>query len=1185
MKKFRDYCERYLLGYLSIKTIRVMKLTFFLSVLTISQLWAIETYSQMTKLTLKLEDAKISYVLKEIENQSEFFFLYNPKQIDVERKVNVDAENEPIRDILSNIFGEKVKFAVYDRQVILTPSDLMIPLAAMQQSKITGTVTDGKTGEFLPGVNVTIAGTTIGSITDANGQYNLQTPNQNEVIVFSFIGYLSQKVTYAGQTVIDIKLASDVLALDEVVVTGYSVEKKKDIIGSVSVVNINDMRSTPSSNVGSQLQGRVSGVTVSSDGGMGSSAKVRIRGFGSFGGSDPLYIIDGVPGSIDALNPNDIESVQVLKDAASSSVYGARAANGVVVVTTNKGKAGDIKVSLDSYYGINYVNKNTFPNLLNAQEYGDWYWKSMTGAGIKYGDPTWGNPQYGNGETPVIPEYILAGGLGGTALEALRISNPAAYEAKIDPATYNRITNEIVKSANTNWFKETFNPAPIQNHQLTVSGGSDKATFLMGLNYFDQKSTADKYSFFTRYSLRVNSNFNINKYLHVGENLQATYTKLRNVGNPGDAWTSPSILPVYDIMGYPSGSNVPGLINTTQGRNPVGQPWHERFDGTEIQNIFGNAFIELLPLEGLVIKSNFGVDYSMNEVNDFTQMTPEYSTPSLINGLTWTWTRQNNWIWTNTAVYSKTLGKHSLKFLLGTEAINSLGKNTIASRTSYKIEDYEPYLVIDAGTGSQSNSGTYLKSTLFSVFGRFDYIYSDKYFINATLRRDGSSKFGSNNKYGYFPAAAIGWRLSSEEFMKNLTWLSDLKLRASYGTIGNQSGLAADNQYTTFTSDIRESYPISGGNSSIALSSTPLRLGNLNARWEKAVSTNIGFDVNFFKGKLIINYDYFIKKTVDLLVINQAPLTGPNVTQPSLNVGTIQNKGMDINISNRGKIFGQVEYEISANFSKYENEAIKVLDNPEASLSGVTNRLGVVTLTKAGYPISYFYGYKIDGFFNSQEEVDTYNSQVTTTWIPPKVGRWRIKDISGPDGSPDGIVNAYDRTYLGSPHPDFQVGMNLSLTFKNFDFSGFLFWSQGGKVLNYNRYNVDFNNYMYNRSALMLNDSWTPEHQNASLPALDLNDTYSSLYATDYFLEDASYLRLKNLQLGYTLHGGLLQKLKIQKFRIYVQAQNLVTFTNKNFSGLDPEVGIRGTSDLSMGVLSNEVPTPQQIIFGVNVQF
>lgn len=1136
-------------------------------------------YSQNTRITLSMENKTIKEVLDQIEQVSDVRFFYNSSYPVLNKQVTVEASSRPIEDVLKGMLASAdVSYKVMEDNLIL-----IAPKALIQQQIVTGQVRDAETGDPMPGVNITVQGTTVGTISDLQGSYTLTIPSPDAVLQFSFIGYLTENVPAGGRVRIDVDLKPEVSVLREVVVTGYSVERKKDIIGSVAVVNTSDMVSTPTSNVGVQLQGRVAGITIGSDGAMGGLAKVRIRGFGSFGASEPLYIIDGVPGSIDALNPNDIESIQVLKDAASSSIYGARAANGVLIVTTKKGKANTLNVNLDSYYGLNYVSKSSFPDLLDARQYGEWYWQSMRGAGINPGESSWRHHQYGTGLNPVIPEYIWAGGKPGTDLEELRVSNPAEFAELTDPANYDFATHQIVKAGNTDWFKEVYKTAPIQNHQLTISGGSKDAVFLLGLNYFDQESTADRYSFFKRYSVRANSSFKIGKYLEIGENLQVSDEKFRNVSNQADVWTSPALLPIYDIMGNPTGSIVPGMINTSQGRNPVTEPWRNRFDHNGRSSFFGNAYVQLNPVKNLFFKSNFGYNYSMLERRDLSQATYEYSTNTTINSLLWNWTKKDAWVWTNTMNYSIDIQNNAFKVLLGTEAIDDLTRFISATRNNFSIQDSEPFLVLNAGTGAQINSGSYVQSKLFSVFGRLDYSYADQFYVNATLRRDGSSKFGKDSRFGYFPAFAAGWRISSLSFMKSLSWLDDLKLRASYGIIGNQSGLAPENQYSSFVSDLREAYPLAGGNN-LYLSSVTSRLGNPIAKWEKAVTTNVGFDASILSGKLMLNVDYFIKDTENLLVVNQPPYTGPNVTQPSINVGNIRNKGIEINLVNRGQIAGAVDYEVTANLGSYKNEARKVLDNDDATINGVSNRLGVVTLTQTGYPISFFYGYILDGFFNTQQEVDEYLARNTTTWIPPKVGRWKIKDVSGPDGVPDGQINAYDRTYLGDPHPDFQLGLNIALMYKNFDFTTFVFWNQGGHVFNYNRYNVDFNTYMYQRSARMLNDTWRPDHQNALLPALDINDSYSNLYATNYYVESATYVRMRNVQLGYTFSENILSRIGAKKIRVYLQAQNLFTITNKNFSGLDPGVSIKG-DDLGMGVISTETPTPKQVLFGLNVTF
>ena len=1077
-------------------------------------------------------------------------------------------------------------------------------IAGMQLAQAQGVVIKGKiiqsTGEPLPGVTIIVKGTTVGALSQADGTYMVTIPSGGTILAFSSIGYESQEIAISGRTVIDVALKESSLLLSEIVITGYSVERKKDIIGSVSIVNTSEMLTTPAGNVSAMLQGRVSGLTVTTDGSVNNATKIRIRGFGSFGGSDPLYIIDGVPGSVSRLNPNDIESVQVLKDAASAAVYGARAANGVIIITTRHGKKGAVKFNIDSYSGVNYFSKNNFPDMLDAQELGDAYWRAMKGAGRKFGDANWTHPQYGNGPTPVIPEYILVNDhnsrTGGFVLEQLKASDPAAFAAIVDPAKYDLATYQIVKSANTNWFDEVFNPAPIKSLQTTASGGSDHGTYAVGLSYFDQKNTSDKYSYYTRYTIRANTTLNIKKFLRFGENLQVSYNEGRDVSSPSTAWTMQAILPVYDIMGNPAGSAAPNVVSAggSNGFNPIGQAWRNRFDKNWTYGIFGNAFVDIILLKDLVIHSSFGIDYSNYTNKNMTQVTYEYDENiTAPNSLAWSMNNAMSWTFSNTLNYSKTLGSHSMKILLGTEALHDYYINVIAMRQNFLIDNDDNYLVLDAATGSQSNGGTFTRAMLYSFFGRLDYAFSDKYLFNVTIRRDGSSKFGTNYRYGYFPSAAIGWRVTNEKFMQGLTWLADLKLRASYGIIGNQNGLSNENQYSTVQQLIGNSYPLQGTNNTIMQSYMTSRAGNPDARWEKSISTNIGFDASLFDGGTSVIFDYFIRETKDLLVANQAPYTGMNVTQPSVNVGSIRNKGVDLTIIQRAKIAGQIDFEASVNFSAYKNMVLKVLDNPEATLAGVGGvatvtgeggRMGNPVLTKAGYPIAMFYGYKLDGFYNSQQEVDDYLASNSNNVIPAAIGRWRISDVSGPDGVPDNVINDYDRTFLGSPHPDFQVGLNLSLAYKGFDFSGFLFWNQGGDIFNYSLWESDFQTFQYNRSHRFLYDSWTPElGKNALLPKLDLYDTYSNKNVSSYFVEDATYLRMKTLQLGYTIPANMVDKINVDKIRVYVQAQNI--FTLSKFRGTDPGISISGGDDLTMGVVNNYTPTPKQILFGISIGF
>ena len=974
-------------------------------------------------------------------------------------------------------------------------------------------------------------------------------------------------------------------ALDEVVVTGYSVERKKDIIGSVAVVNTDEMLTTPSGNVTTQLAGRVAGVSVSSDGSLTGAAKVRVRGFGSFASSQPLYIIDGVPSeSVDNLNPNDIESMQFLKDAASAAVYGSRAASGVVVITTRQGREGPVQVSLDAYYGVNYVSDKDFPELLDGQEWGEYIWKSMANDGLT---PT--HEQYGSGPSPVIPEYLLSStrtglNVGGAYLEALRVSDPAEFAWVTDPANYNYKTRQIIKSAETDWFDEVYNPAPITNIQLSAAGGSDRGNYSLSLNYFDQEQTSDEWSYYTRYTVRANSTFNIQKIIRLGENLQVMYNEGRDVGFPAAAWTMPAILPVWDIAGNPTGGRAPGISKTNRGgkgNSPIGAAWHDRFDKYYNYAVFGNVFAEVTPFKDLVLRSSFGLDFSYGQTRDMSQTTWENAESNgQPNTLIWTSRDNVAWTWTNQGTYTKTIGNHTVRLLAGTEAISQVSSTNQTNVQGFVINDDPNFMVPSAGTGTKNLSGTFTPYKLLSYFGKIDYSYADKYIFNATLRRDGSSKFGANNRWGNFPSVAIGWRVSGEDFMQGITWLTDLKLRASYGIVGNQSGLAYNNQFTTFVQSVQETYPIGSG-ILLGNSYTKDRKGNPDARWEKSTTQNYGVDATLFSGKTSLAVDFYIKQTNDLLVQNQNPYTEASITQPYINVGDIKNTGLDISVTQRGKIAGQIDFEVSANFSTYKNEVLKIMDDPAVALYGGSAEGGNACITVVGEEISSFYGYEIGGFLDDQAEYDEYIASIPRgTYMTPRIGGWWVVDQNE-----DGIINASDRAILGSPHPDFQVGFNLALAYKGLDFSSFIFWNQGGQIYNDARFNVDFNTYAFNRSERMLYESWTPENmETAKLPKLSWNDVRSAQYPTSYMLEDATYLRVRTLQLGYTVPREITNRLKLSKLRVYIQGQNLLTVTNKEFSALDPGVSLQG-SDLGMGVLLNFNPTPKQIIFGLNVGF
>ncbi len=1161
-----------------------LHLSVFILFFTIMQVNA-ESFAQMV--TLKERNVSLTSVFESIKEQTGYVFVYNSNEFK-NSNINIEVNNATIEKALeASLRNLPFTFKIVENNILIKKDETKVAntlTAEIQQKEIRGKVMD-QDGDPLYGVSVRLKGTSIGTSTDNSGNYSISVASEQSILVFTYVGYAQQEIMVGSNNLISVTLIEEESSLSEVVVTGYITELKKDIVGSVSVVNTDQLLSNPSGNVTSQLQGRASGVTVSTSGELGGSAKVRIRGFGSFTGSGPLYVIDGVPVSsgIDNLNPNDIESLQVLKDASSASIYGARAANGVIIITTKKGRSGPTKINVNTYYGVNGVSKNNFPTLLNAQEYGEMYWKQLEGAGLKVGDPGWTHPQYGKGAVPVIPEYVLVrsngANIGGAELESIRITDPARFASLVDPANYNFATHQIVKSGNTDWFNEMYNSAPQQNYNISASGGSESGTYMLGLDYFDQRSTSSKTNFLERYTFTANSSYNIGKSIRIGENLRASYINSnRSNPYPEAAWTMLAIIPVYDIMGNPASTAAPGTSGA-ESYNPITESWRNRFDKDENYGVFGNVYGEVDIIKGLTARTSLGFDRFTRSIQDFSAITYEHSENFGNNSFLSSEASSNSWTWSNTLMYNYILAeKHDFKILIGSEAIKNFSRALSATRLDYPVAQQEnpDFHVIDAGLGSRTNSGGYSRSALYSLFSRLDYAFQDKYLFNATLRRDESSKFAKNNRVGYFPAAAIGWRISSEKFMQNMEWLTDLKLRTSWGIIGNQTGLSNENQYDVYVSDIEQSYPISGSNSSKSDSYVLSKLGNPYARWEENIITNIGLDASLFNNKVNFTVDVYNKKVSGLLVQNQAALTGGTYTQPFINAGEMENNGIDLGLTKRGRI-NNVTYEVGMLFSAYKNKVTKVLDNPLATLIGGSTREGDATLTSVGHPISMFYGYQIEGFFNSQAEVDAY-SATHTSWLAPAIGRWKIKDVNG-----DNVVNALDRTYIGNPHPDFQTSLNLSLGYKNFDLSAFLFWNQGGDIYNQQRYVTDFNTFSQNRSGRMLYESWTPElGDNAKLPKLDLFDSYSNVNVTSYFVEDASYLRFKTLQLGYTFPNIITNKIKLDRLRIYLQAQNLFTITN--YSGLDPDANLSG-GDLSMGVVTNLAPTPKQILFGINLGF
>ncbi|GAB4473766.1 MAG: TonB-dependent receptor [Thermoflexibacter sp.] len=1016
---------------------------------------------------------------------------------------------------------------------------------------ITGRVIDEETNLPMPGVNVVVKNTTIGTTTDSDGKFSISVPDDAKVLLFSSIGYKTLEVPIGSQVVMNVKLSPDITALKEIIVVGYGEQKREDVTGSISSIKAQELKTVPMAGIDQLMQGRASGVMVTQNTGQpGGGVSVRIRGITSLTGSnEPLYVIDGVPFTGDgvqsqafsafgggggqtsqsilsSINPADIVSVDILKDASATAIYGSRASNGVVLITTKRGKANDSKISYDTYYGFQQVPK--YLPVMNLQEYASFI-------------------------------------------------NQIRAENNQQPQEEFRDVSLLGKG--TDWQRQIFRTAPIVNHQIGLSGGKDKIQYYVSGGYFQQDGIIVG-SNFDRYTIRLNLDNQAKDWLKIGTSITASRTNQRvTLTDDDNGVVSAALLQAPNIpVSYPDGSwGGPEDINSGLQTNPVAMALLR--DVRRMQNRFlGNFYADVNLYKGLTFRSSFGGDITYSEN---TAYNPTYQWGAVINTQN-KYIRGNNqsffWMWQNYLTYNKNIGEdHKLTGMIGHEAMKSQYEWLSGTRTGFYSNDVQ---ALNAGTAiSATNENGKGASTLESVFGRVNYGFKDKYNLTVTYRIDGSSKFGPSNRWGAFPSVAGAWTISNESFMKEIKALSNLKLRAGYGVVGNQN----INNYA-FGAALKPIITAYGTGFFVD------KIPNSSVRWESATQTNLGLDVGLFNDRVTFSVDVYDKTSKDFLYILPLPAytgAGSNwddIQAPYVNLGKMQNKGIDLTVNTENINSNGFSWRSTLILSAYRNKVLELVDDKSAIFRNV-QWFNTVTKSAVGQPVGQFYGFVTDGIFQTLDEVNSAPAQADKvaqgngTWV----GDIRFKNIDETPVNGKQVIDGNDRTYIGSPHPKFTFGFTNSLSYKNFDISIFLQGSYGNKIFNFTRrYTEGMNGVAMNQLRSVTN-RWTPDNPSNTMPRTVLGDPNGNNRVSDRFVEDGSYLRIQNIAFGYVLPNNFLNRFRLSKLRLYGAIQNLWTFTK--YTGYDPELGAYNQDALLMNVDNGHYPNPRTYTLGLNIEF
>lgn len=1096
---------------------RIMRISTFLLMVCVFCSYAGNAHSQNAKVSIRMNNVKLDKILNEIENQTDYLFIYN-NQVDINKITSVKVKNEAVAQVLDRILsGTGINYELEGTHIILT-TEAIKDLHAQQQAKtVTGTVTD-VSGEPIIGANIRIKGTTTGTITDIDGNFSIKAEPQS-VIEVSYIGYLTQETVINNQKSIRFLLKEDTKTLDEVVVIGYGVQKKADLTGSVANINTEKLNTQSNANIGQALQGKIAGVDIVSQGGApGSGTRIMVRGIGTLNNASPLYIVDGMyMNSIDHINPNDIASIDVLKDASSAAIYGSRAANGVIIVTTKEGSNTEGKPIIDLSVNLGISTASKFLDMLDAKG-----WAEVT-----------------------------------------TIARQAIGKPALDMAT------DLANKPDNDWQDIMFRPALMQNYNLSVKGGGKYSTYYTGLGYFNQDGIV-KGTNYQRYNIQSKNDYKRGIF-SAGTNLIISFShdkplhqELRG-GMIGTILQSVPTLEKYDDTregGY--GGTYGDVVNIPHPLAIIDDNIMDRYN--ENVKIFANLYAQIELFKGLKYKLNLTPDFSFERYKNYLNKYDFGLATNSITQLTERQRRRRNILVENLLTFDRTFGEHKISALAGYTYQDSRFRHIQAYGEGLPQGLEE----IDAATTNRSNEGNSWRSVLTSILGRVFYSYQNKYLFTATIRRDGSSKFGKNNRYGYFPSFSLGWNVAEEKFMENVHWLDQLKLRGGYGVLGNQE---IDNYQYSSTITTGINYP--DGNGGLLQGAFPKNFANPDIKWEETAMTNVGIDFMAFNYRLSLTADYYVKNTKDILLTVPIPISSGGANDPIRNAGKIRNNGFEFNLGWMDQPNPDISYGINLIGSFNKNKVIAMGSESGSIKGGSTNQNITTSETKAGYPIGGYWLISTAGYFNSQEEVDAYAKDGKKIQPAAEPG-----DIKFVDANNDGVINDDDRVFQGSPFPDFTFALNGNMRYKNFDLSIGLQGVLGNKIYNATRQTLEDVTKGSNFLASCL-DYWTPENKNASHPRLTWDDPNRNTRAeSDRYLENGSYLRLRSVQLGYTFPQTWF-KGAIQHARVYINAENLFTITS--YSGYSPDVNADNAN--YRGFDNFIYPTNRTFMLGLNVTF